>query len=162
VTPSGPDGELVVRAPVPGRALPLRKVPDPVFAGGMVGPGAALDPPPGTLDAVAPVGGLLVKVHPHAFVIQPENGPAILVHLGIDTVQLRGDGFTVRGEEGTEVEPGDVVVTWDPSAVTAGGRSPVCPVVALDVEAVTLADAAERGDRLPALAPLFTVPISPR
>jgi sugar PTS system EIIA component len=160
VTPFAPGEGLLVRAPVPGRALPLRQVPDPTFAGGLVGPGAALDPPPGRLDAVAPVGGLLVKVHPHAFVIQPEGGPAILVHLGIDTVQLRGDGFTVRGEEGAEVEPGDVVVTWDPSAVTAGGRSPVCPVVALDVEAVALADAVERGDPLPALAPLFTVPLA--
>jgi glucose-specific phosphotransferase system IIA component len=157
VTPS-PRGGLLVRAPVPGRALPLRQVPDPVFAGGMVGPGAALDPPPGMLDAVAPVAGLLVKVHPHAFVIQPESGPAILVHLGIDTVQLRGDGFTVRGEEGTDVQPGDVIVTWDSSAVTAGGRSPVCPVVALDVETVTLVDAVERGELLPALAPLFSVP----
>jgi PTS system N-acetylglucosamine-specific IIA component len=160
VTTSVPGGGLLVRAPVPGRALPLRRVPDPVFAAGMVGPGAALDPPPGTLDAVAPVGGLLVKVHAHAFVIQPENGPAILVHLGIDTVQLRGEGFTVRGEEGTEVQPGDVIVTWDPSEVTAGGRSPVCPVVALDVDAVTPVDAVERGDLLPALAPLFTVPLA--
>jgi len=55
-----------------------------------------------------------------------------LVHLGIDTVQLKGEGFTLLAAEGDEVAAGAPVVEWDPAAVEAGGRSPLCPVVALD------------------------------
>ena len=54
----------------------------------------------------------------------------MLVHLGIDTVQLKGEGFTLLAAEGDDVEAGAPVVEWDPAAVEAGGRSPVCPVVA--------------------------------
>jgi sugar PTS system EIIA component len=123
---------LVVLAPVAGRALPLADVPDPVFAQALVGPGAAVDPEHGVVDAVAPVDGTLVKVHPHAFVVQTDAGPAVLVHLGIDTVQLAGAGFTVRVEQGRQVKAGDVVTTWDVAAVVASGRDPVVPVVLLE------------------------------
>jgi len=150
---------LLVRAPVPGSVVELGQIPDPVFAGGLVGPGAALDPPRGVLDAVAPVAGRLVRVHPHAFIVQPALGPAILVHLGVDTVQLRGAGFTVQAEEGQQVQAGDAVVSWDAAAVAAGGRSPICPVVALDAPSVVLADAVRQGGRLALLAPLFTAPL---
>ena len=56
----------------------------------------------------------------------------MLVHLGIDTVQLGGDGFTVHVAEGNPVAVGDPMITFEPGAVAAGGRSPVCPVIALD------------------------------
>ena len=79
-----------VLAPVPGRAVRMEEVPDPVFAQLMVGPGAAIDPPRGVVDAVAPVSGTVLKVLPHAFVILTADGLGILVHLGIDTVQLEG------------------------------------------------------------------------
>ena len=58
---------LQVRAPLPGRAMPLESVPDPVFAGAMVGPGMAIDPHPAPGDAVSPIDGTLLKLHPHAF-----------------------------------------------------------------------------------------------
>ena len=63
-----------VLSPVTGRAIPLTDVPDPVFAGQMVGPGVAVDPAgePGT--AVAPISGTIVKLHPHAYVISGEGG----------------------------------------------------------------------------------------
>jgi PTS system glucose-specific IIA component len=138
---------VVVLAPVAGRALPLADVPDPVFAQALVGPGAAVDPERTVVDAVAPVDGTLVKVHPHAFVVQTEGGPAVLVHLGIDTVQLGGAGFTVRVEQGQQVQAGDVVTTWDVGAVVASGRNPVVPVVLLeqDGDAVVPADAVRTG-----------------
>ena len=59
----------------------------------------------------------------------------MLVHLGIDTVQLKGEGFRLLAAEGDEVQAGTPVVEWDPAAIEAGGRSPVCPVVALDGDA---------------------------
>jgi PTS system N-acetylglucosamine-specific IIA component len=136
-----------VVAPISGRVVGLAGVPDPVFAQAMVGPGTAIDPvrEPGT--AVAPMAGRLVKLHPHAFVIQGAAGHGILVHLGIDTVQLKGEGFELLAAEGDQVASGSPVIRWDPAAVEAGGRSAVCPVIALDVagEALSWANATVSG-----------------
>jgi sugar PTS system EIIA component len=125
---------LSVLAPVPGRAVELASVPDPVFSEAMVGPGRAVDPERGPLTAVSPVTGTVVKLHPHAFVVVTEDGRGVLVHLGIDTVQLKGDGFELLVSEGARVAAGDAVVGWDAAAVEAGGRSPSCPVIALDAQ----------------------------
>lgn len=146
-----------VVAPVAGRVLPMTEVPDPVFAGEMVGPGLAIDPPRERLEAVAPVTGRLVKVHPHAFVVQTPTGAAVLVHLGIDTVQLKGEGFMVAVSEGEDVEAGQLVVTWDAAAVEAGGRSPVCPVVALEASQVVVDEGVLLGGDVRAGAPLFAI-----
>jgi PTS system N-acetylglucosamine-specific IIA component len=137
---------LLVTAPVPGRALPLSEVPDPVFAGAMVGPGTAIDPPRGPVDALAPVAGRILKLHPHAYVVVAAEGRAVLVHLGIDTVQLHGEGFSLLAAEGDEVDAGAPVVRWDAAAVEAAGRSPVCPVVALEAAPEVLADVVTSGD----------------
>jgi PTS system glucose-specific IIA component/PTS system N-acetylglucosamine-specific IIA component len=121
-----------VVAPVPGRVLALTDVPDPVFAQQIVGSGVALDPDRAPGMAVAPVAGRLLKLHPHAFVVLTAEGRGVLVHLGIDTVQLNGEGFELMAAEGDEVEAGDAVVRWDPLVVENGGRSPMVPVVVMD------------------------------
>ncbi|MDP4505657.1 PTS sugar transporter subunit IIA [Nonomuraea turcica] len=128
-----------VLAPVEGAAVGLAAVPDPVFSAGMVGPGTAIDPLRGPGKAVAPIAGKIMKLHPHAYVIVGDDGKGVLVHLGIDTVQLKGKGFQLLAAEGDRVSAGQPVVAWDPATIEAGGRSPVCPVVALDAlsEAVT-------------------------
>ena len=149
-----PDG-LRVLAPVPGRVLPLAEVPDPVFSGGMVGPGAAVDPPRGPLQAVAPVDGRIVKLHPHAFVVVSPTGRGVLVHLGIDTVQLKGEGFRLLAAEGDEVAAGAPLVEWDTAEVEAGGRSPVSPVIALDAPPEAIGDTVTSG-QIEAGAALFT------
>jgi sugar PTS system EIIA component len=151
-------GEVVtvVAAPVGGRALPLADVPDPVFAGALVGPGAAIDPARGgRLIAVSPVTGKIVKLHRHAFVVQIPDGAGVLVHLGIDTVRLAGEGFELLVPEGTEVSTGAGVVAWDPAEVEARGHSAVCPVVALDAVPSALSEVRESGD-VAAGDPLFT------
>ncbi|MBF8189361.1 PTS glucose transporter subunit IIA [Nonomuraea sp. K274] len=128
-----------VLAPVEGAAVGLAAVPDPVFSAGMVGPGTAIDPLRGRVgrrcEAVAPISGKIMKLHPHAYVIVGDDGRGVLVHLGIDTVQLKGKGFHLLAAEGDRVSAGQPVVAWDPAAIEAGGRSPVCPVVALDAPA---------------------------
>ncbi|MFI6791791.1 PTS glucose transporter subunit IIA [Nonomuraea sp. NPDC050383] len=124
-----------VLAPVQGSAVELAAVPDPVFSAGMVGPGAAIDPLREPGKAVAPISGRIMKLHPHAYVIVGDDGRGVLVHLGIDTVQLKGEGFELLAAEGDRVSAGQPVVAWDPAAIEAGGRSPVCPVVALDADA---------------------------
>ena len=66
----------------------------------MVGPGVAIEPTGGRTTVVSPVGGKVVKIHPHAFVVLADCGAGVLVHLGIDTNRLEGDGFDVVGERG--------------------------------------------------------------
>ena len=124
---------MIVRSPLAGVAHPLSAVPDAVFAGEMVGAGVAVEPTgAGPVQVVSPVDGTLVKLHPHAFVVLTASGTGILVHLGIDTVRLQGEGFTLHVEEGAAVAVGDPVVTFDPGAVRARDLSAVCPVVVLD------------------------------
>src|SRR5690606_33615836 len=111
---------LMVTSPVAGRVVAMRDVPDPVFAECMVGPGLAVDPDrEAGAGAVAPCAGVVVKLHPHAFVLLAPSGDAqaaegsgrgVLVHLGIDTVQLEGEGFTLLAAEGDTVEAGQELV----------------------------------------------------
>jgi PTS system N-acetylglucosamine-specific IIA component len=135
-----------VLAPVSGHAVGLSGVPDPVFAQAMVGPGTAIDPVRAAGDAIAPVSGTIVKLHPHAFVILDGERHGVLVHLGVDTVQLKGEGFELLATEGDHVSAGAPVVRWNPGEIEAGGRSPVCAVVALDASADALSDVVESGD----------------
>ena len=122
-----------VHAPVAGRVLELVQVPDEVFGQGMVGPGLAIEPTgDGPATALAPVDGRVLKLHPHAFVLLAAGERGVLVHLGIDTVELAGAGFTVHVAEGQVVTQGEPMITFQPAAVAAGGRSPACPVIALD------------------------------
>lgn len=125
-----------VLAPSAGRIITLDEVPDPVFAAAMVGPGAAISPDLGvapTLEALAPVTGVVAAMHPHAFVIAGPGGGAhsVLVHLGIDTVQLKGAGFELLAEQGDEVVAGQPLVRWSPDDVVARGMSAVVAVIAL-------------------------------
>jgi glucose-specific phosphotransferase system IIA component len=133
---------LVVQSPISGTVIPLADVPDPVFAGQMVGSGAAVEPPAGeTFDVVSPVAGKVIKLLPHAFVVVEKSGRGILTHVGIDTVKLKGDGFTLLIKQGDTVDAGTPVMRVDPTAAVAAGYSMVSPVVVLDSkpDAATLA-----------------------
>jgi PTS system N-acetylglucosamine-specific IIA component len=121
-----------VTAPLSGTAVGLSEVPDPVFATAMVGPGLAIDPERVPSTVVAPVSGTIAKLKPHALVIVADGGRGVLVHLGIDTVHLDGEGFRLLAAEGDSVVAGQPIVEWNPADVEARGLSPVCPVVALD------------------------------
>lgn len=139
---------LLVGSPLAGTAIELRDVPDPVFAQAMVGPGAAVDPERAPLTAYSPIAGTLVKLKPHAFVVAGRDGRGVLVHLGIDTVNLDGAGFELLAVEGTEIEAGDPVIRWNPAEIEAGGLSPICPVIALDA-ALTAVDSVAAGEIAP-------------
>ncbi|WP_130176285.1 PTS glucose transporter subunit IIA [Cryobacterium sp. SO1] len=150
---------LIVLAPVPGRAVELGLVPDPTFAQAIVGPGGAIDPPRDVVDAIAPISGKLLKVFPHAYVIVAPEGVGVLVHLGIDTVQLKGEGFVLRAQQGDTVIAGDVIVSYDVPAIVASGRDPIVPVIILERQAedITLADAVAAGLQLAAADTFLTV-----
>jgi sugar PTS system EIIA component len=125
-------GPVQVLAPCPGRVIPLSETGDPVFAGEMVGPGVAIDPEPGETTVVSPIAGKVVKIHPHAFVVLGADGVGVLVHLGINTVRLDGQGFEVLAEQGSTVAAGDSMVRWDPATITGEDISTIIPVVAMD------------------------------
>ncbi|MFE6759021.1 PTS glucose transporter subunit IIA [Streptomyces sp. NPDC057684] len=135
-----------VTSPLAGRAIGLTAVPDPVFSGAMVGPGTAIDPVREPSAAVAPVDGIVVSLHPHAYVVVDGEGHGVLTHLGIDTVQLNGEGFELLVNKGDTVQRGQEMVRWDPAAVEAAGKSPICPIVALEATAESLSDVIEDGD----------------
>jgi PTS system N-acetylglucosamine-specific IIA component len=79
-------------------------------------------------------------------VVVDAEGHGVLVHLGIDTVQMNGEGFDLLVNKGDTVTRGQAVVRWNPAAVEAAGKSPVCPVVALEATAEALSDLREDGD----------------
>lgn len=121
-----------VLAPLSGRIMLLADVPDPVFANGVVGHGVAIDPPVDVVEVVAPISGTVKALFPHAFVISSPDGVNVLVHLGLDTVQLAGEGFTVHAIKGQEIAAGDRLVTYDVPRIASTGHSPVVPVVFLE------------------------------
>ncbi|BBB01789.1 putative phosphoenolpyruvate-dependent sugar phosphotransferase [Actinacidiphila reveromycinica] len=136
----------VVSSPLAGRVIGLDAVPDPVFSGEMVGPGTAVDPVREPGEAVSPVDGVVVSLHPHAFVVVDDEGHGVLTHLGIDTVQLNGEGFELLVAKGDTVGRGQPVVRWNPAAIEAGGKSPVCPVIALEAVGNSLGEIVRDGE----------------
>ncbi|MBJ7338095.1 PTS glucose transporter subunit IIA [Mycolicibacterium sp.] len=148
-----------VLAPVPGRAVALHDVPDPVFAQGMVGYGAAVEPPHGVVEAVAPVSGKILKLLPHAYVVMTPDNVGVLVHLGLDTVALKGEGFTTHVSQGDDVTAGQLVITYDVPAIVAKGLNPIVPVVVMDLREagnVVASEAVSAGANVESGAGLFT------
>jgi sugar PTS system EIIA component len=148
-----------VLAPISGRAIPLRDVSDPVFSQGMVGYGAAVEPPSAVVEAVAPVSGRLLKLLPHAYVVLTPDGVGVLVHLGLDTVALKGEGFTTHVSQGDEVTAGQLVITYDVPAIVAKGLDPIVPVVVMDEREpgnVVASDAVTSGAEIATGETLFT------
>ncbi|KMY52951.1 PTS glucose transporter subunit IIA [Bacillus sp. FJAT-27231] len=120
---------ISVYAPVSGRFIPLEEVQDPVFAQKMMGDGVAIEPSEGTI--VSPIKGEVVLVFPtkHAIGLKAENDAELLVHIGLDTVIMNGEGFTLHVAEGEEVAPGDKLVTFDLELVKLKAKSAITPVV---------------------------------
>ena len=118
-----------VLAPVAGLVRPLADVPDPVFAAEMVGAGVAIEPPGGSTEAVSPVAGTLIKLHPHAYVVVTAEGTGVLVHLGIDTVKLDGKHFTAHVNVGDKVKPGDLLLEFDRQAILDAGYDLATPII---------------------------------
>jgi len=124
------------KSPVQGRMIPLEEVPDPIFAGRMVGNGVAFVPERG--EAAAPVGGVVIHVHPakHAIGIRTPEGLEVLLHIGIDTMELNGAGFLTFVKEGDTVVPGQPLLRFDLGHIRASGKSPVTPMVITNPERV--------------------------
>ncbi|QCR20530.1 N-acetylglucosamine-specific PTS transporter subunit IIBC [Agrococcus sp. SGAir0287] len=123
---------ITVRQPVEGRVVPLSQVPDATFAQGIMGPGLAIEPTGSVV--VAPADGTVAHVFPtgHAVAMVLGDGTELLVHVGIDTVEMQGQGFTTLVEVGDAVTEGTPLIEFDPEAIRAAGHPTVTPVILLN------------------------------
>ncbi len=139
-------GELIqIAAPLDGTVVPLDTVPDPVFAGGVMGPGVAIEPTGTTV--YAPGAGVVVAAQPtgHAFGLQLDNGAEILIHVGIDTVNLKGEGFDVQVKNGDRVETGTPLVSFDRAVIEKAGYPLITPVIVLNGDTFDTVDPVKLG-----------------
>lgn len=120
---------LILIAPLSGPLVPLERVPDPVFAQKMVGDGISIDP----LDQClcAPCDGKVVQLHSagHAVTIASPQGIEVLMHIGLDTVNLKGDGFTPKVHMGDTVKAGDSLIEFDADFIATRAKSLLTQIV---------------------------------
>ena len=120
---------FLVHAPFAAHILPLSDVPDPVFASGVVGDGRALlpDADASCITVCSPIAGVVTKLKSHAAIVTSTRGVSILIHLGIDTVGLRGKGFAPLVDEGDIVDVGRPLIHWDSPPSRRRISPPACP-----------------------------------
>ncbi|ACA17819.1 PTS system, glucose subfamily, IIA subunit [Methylobacterium sp. 4-46] len=132
------DAAVAVLAPVDGLLVPLDAVPDPVFSGRVLGDGFAIDPDGEVLRA--PFAGEVVSLPPtrHAVTLRARNGAEVLMHIGIETVGLAGNGFVAHVREGQEVAAGDRLISFDAARIGPAVPSLMIPVVLTNGDAFGL------------------------
>lgn len=111
-----------IYAPITGQYIPLERIPDEVFSQGILGQGCGIEPEEGLV--VAPVNGTVTQVADtkHAVGISTEDGADFLIHVGMDTVDMKGDGFTVKVKAGDKVSCGQTLLTFDMKKIRAAGH----------------------------------------
>ncbi len=124
--------EVTIISPVNGKAVPLEQVPDPVFADKVLGEGVAVVPEDGIF--LSPVDGEVVSVADtlHAIGFSAEDGLEVLMHIGLDTVKLDGEGFTIHVKEGDYVKKGDLVAEVDLAFLKEKGLNTITPIIICD------------------------------
>ena len=112
-----------VTAPLSGRVIPMEEIPDQVFSQGILGEGVGIEPTGNVV--VAPADATVCSViedSRHAVGLTLDNGAELLIHVGIDTVSMNGDGFQLHVKEGDRVRLGDKLITFDPEKIKAAGH----------------------------------------
>ncbi|HDJ5091248.1 TPA: PTS transporter subunit IIABC [Staphylococcus aureus] len=119
----------IVRAPLTGEVTPLSEVPDQVFSEKMMGDGIAIKPSQG--EVRAPFNGKVQMIFPtkHAIGLVSDSGLELLIHIGLDTVKLNGEGFTLHVEEGQEVKQGDLLINFDLDYIRNHAKSDITPII---------------------------------
>lgn len=131
-----PSKEIKLIAPITGKTVDISKVPDKVFSEKMIGDGIAIEP---TSDVVvAPANGELTLVLKslHAFALVLDNGLELLVHIGLDTVSLGGDGFEQLAKAGTKVKAGTPIIKINRDFILSKGFSLITPIVITNMDIV--------------------------
>lgn len=128
---------IALKAPLSGYLVPIEQVPDPVFAQKMVGDGISIDPTNQTL--VAPCDGEVIQLHPahHAITLKTVDGLEVLIHIGLDTVALKGEGFTAKVGVGDRVQLGDPLIDFDADYIALHAKSLLTQVVITNSDRVS-------------------------
>jgi phosphocarrier protein FPr len=150
-------GDIVLLAPLTGPVVPLADVPDPVFSGGMFGDGIGIDPLTGQL--VAPCDGVVTHLARtgHALTLSTTEGAEILLHIGIDTVELSGKGFTPKVAQGASVRAGDLLIEFDLDYVASTAPSLVSVIAIANSDAFEIVERPANGMLKAGESPLFTL-----
>ncbi len=119
----------ILFSPVDGNIVKLEDVPDEVFSAKLAGDGMAIMPHSNTF--VAPISGVVSKIFStnHAFSIRTKNGLEVMVHIGLDTVELNGEGFKALAKEGDKVSVGKPIISADLAFIESKGKPIVTPIV---------------------------------
>jgi len=127
---------IEIYAPLSGEIVNIEDVPDVVFAEKIVGDGVAIKPSGNKM--VAPVNGVIGKIFEtnHAFSIESDTGIELFVHFGIDTVELKGEGFKRIAEEGQTVKVGDTIIEFDLPLLEEKAKSTLTPVVISNMDEI--------------------------
>jgi PTS system D-glucosamine-specific IIC component len=128
--------QITFQSPMQGRMIPIEEVPDEIFARKLVGNGIAFLPDRGEL--VSPVAGTIVHLYPtrHAIGLKTEEGLEVLLHVGIDTVKLQGEGFQAHVAEGDAVVPGQLLITFNLNKIKSQCKSVATPMVVTNPDRV--------------------------
>jgi len=126
---SNNNSHVIIKAPMSGKVINLSDLPDEVFAQKMVGDGIAVEPSEGVV--VAPFDGRVKQVFStgHALVLESKEGLVVLIHIGLDTVNLKGEGFNVLVNEGSKVNVGTVLMEFDPELIGKNNYSLKSPII---------------------------------
>ena len=129
--------EVETYAPLSGEIVNIEDVPDVVFSEKIVGDGIAIRPTGNKI--VAPVDGVIGKIFEtnHAFSMESKEGVELFVHFGIDTVELKGEGFTRIAHEGQSVKRGDTVIEFDLATLESKAKSVLTPVVISNMDEIS-------------------------
>ncbi len=124
--------KVILVAPLAGWSTPLDEAPDAVFAGRMLGDGLAIDPTGATLHAPCDGELIAVPISRHAITLRTPEGAEILLHVGIDTVALGGEGFELHVQQGQRVRAGDRLLSFDIDLLARRAKSLLTPVIVLE------------------------------
>lgn len=125
---------IEILAPISGESVPLAEVPDETFAGGHMGNGIAIKPSEGILKA--PFDGKVAHIvkSNHAVILEHSSGVQLLLHIGIDTVSLKGSGFVSHITSGDQVKAGQTLIEFDLNVIRAAGCDTISPVIVTSIE----------------------------
>ena len=138
--PAAEPCDRALLAPLSGTVRPINDMPDQVFASKAMGDGLAIEPAPGADTVVAPADGVVAATMPgsfHAIGLTLDNGPEVLIHVGIDTVDMGGDGFECLVEQGQRVTAGQPLMTFSAEKIRAAGHPTITAFIVTDEGAAT-------------------------
>ena len=133
-----------VYAPVAGKVEPMESLPDPVFSSGAMGPCLGVWPTDG--NVFSPVSGTVTAAMPHAFGLLGDDGVEVLIHVGVDTVEMKGDGFTVHVKKDAHVAAGDPLLTFDRHKVATAGHPDVVMTIITNADDLASVEVVGSGD----------------